>query len=267
MRSFSLLFVLGACLAPGLSLEHRVLGSTDTSDKVESDLVERDGEFFAAQRPLARPDDNVDEQNSIDLNRNIVDDPVNTIEFSAKQDSRSEDNHPDTHSILKRVPGFVTFTQRIFTRVGVTTTVNISTPITQRTGGLVTVTAGSDDLRTVTSLAGSLQTVTQFITESGTVYQLTIPPPGATEEFLTSAFVVETLGTTLTVRRGQLVPFTTFLPGTETVTVGISFVTVTSTVFITRTVQATVFVPVATTALVLPGDCACPEPTTTADSQ
>lgn len=267
IRFIPLLVALGTCLALGFLLEQRGLGSKDTSDKAESSLVERDGEYFAAQHPLARPDDNLDGKKFIDLNRNTVHHPIDTIEFSAEQDPQSEDNHSDINSILKRVPGFITFTRRIFTLIPQTVAVAVAVPFTQRTGGLVTVTAGSSDLQTVTRLVGQLETITEFFTESGIVYQVTIPPPGATEEFLTSTYVVETLGSSVTVRRGSAVTVTVRVPGTETITERLSFVTVTSTITVTRTARATIFIPVGTTAIVEPGACVCPQPTTTAGSQ
>ena len=267
IRFVPLLVALGACLASGILLEDRGLGSKDTSDKAESGLVERDGEIFAAQHPLARPNDNLDGKISIDLNQNTFHHPIDMIESSAEQDPQSEDNHADIHPILKRDPGFITFTRRIFTPIPKIQIVGIASVVTRRTGGLVTVTAESSDVQTVTSLVGKLQTITEFFTESGIVYQVTIPPPSATEEFLTSTYVDETLGCSVPSRILSIVPVTLRVPGTETITEGLRFVTVTSTVTVTRTARATIFIPVSTAAIGAPGACACPEPTTTAGSQ
>lgn len=260
MRSVSLLVVLGAYLAQGLSLERRDLGSEDTADKFESDLIERDGEFFAAQHPLARPDDTFDEKKSVDLNLNTLHHAIDTVEPSTAQNPGSEDNHSGMHSILKRVPGFITVTQRFFTPIVITSTVLLSQPFTRQAGVFVTVTNEGAELQTVTSLVVIRQTITELVTRSAIGYRVTVPPAGATEEFFTLAELAETRGTTITVQRGQLVPFTVTVPGTETITEGLSIVTVTRTVSLTRTVLQTTFIAVSVRTIVLPYGCACPVP-------
>ena len=263
MRSVSLLVLLGAYCAQGLSLERRGLGSEDTADKFETDFVERDGELLAAQHPLARPDDTVGENNSIDPNFNFVDHPIDTVEPSIEQNSGSEDNHSGIHPILKRVPSFITFTERFTKPVLVTRLVSLSITFTEGPATFVTVTDESAPPRTVTSVSVIPVTSTEFVTEGGPVYQLTAPPASATEEFLTSAYLAESLVTTLTVRGGVPALFTVTRPPTVTITESPSTVTVTRTLTFIRRILQTVSLPVITRDIVLPGCCACPAPTNT----
>lgn len=263
MRSVSLLVLLGAYLAQGLSLERRGLGSEDIADKFESDFVERDGEPLAAQHPLARPDDSLGEKNNIDPNLNPVDHPIDSAEPSVEQNPGSEDNHSGIHPILKRVPSFITFIERFTTAVLVTRLRSGSATFTEGSATFVTVTDESAPPRTVTSVSFIPVTSTEFLTEGGPVYQLTAPPASATEEFLTSAYLAESLVTTFTVARGVPARFTVTRPPTVTITESPSTVTVTRSVTFIRRILQTVSLPVITRNIVLPGCCACPAPTNT----
>ena len=268
MRSVPLLILLGAYLAPAVSLERRYFGSQDTSDKsgdVELDIVERDGEWFANQQPLAPPEDALDEKPSIDRNPKTADLAINAVEASTVQTPRPEDSHSDGHSILKRVPGFITLTQLIYTPVVFTSLVPVSIPITRGSGPFVTVVKEGGEPVTVTSLLITAVTTTRAFTGSGPVYVVTVPPPGATEEFFTSAYLAETRGRTYTLRAGSAVFYTVETSGIVTVTEGIVTVTVTSTITATRNIYQTTFLPLATQTIVVP--CAQrPVPTTAAQS-
>lgn len=263
-----LLVVLGAYLAQGVLLEQHDSRSKDTSDKfrdVEFDIVERNGEYFANQHPLAQPDDTLDEKISIDPNLNIVDQAINTVEPSPVQTPRSEDKQSNTHSILKRVPGFITFTELFYTPVVTTRIIPVSVPFTQGSEGFVTIIREGAEPLTITEFEiGAQTTTTKVFTKSGTVYQVTVPPASATEEFFTSTYLAETLASTITVLKGVYVPFTVTKPGAVTITEGRTTVTVTETFTLTLNVFQTRFIPVATQTIVVPGD-GRPIPTT--DSQ
>lgn len=267
MRSVPLLVLYGACLGQGLSLERRDLHSEDSANKFESDLVERNDEFFVAQHLLARPDDTLalDEKKAIDPNLNPVDHLIDPIEPLIEQKLISEDHHSDVQvpSILKRVPDFITFTERFFTRVLVTRLVSYRISFTEGTPSFVTVTDKNTEPQIVTSYSFIPVTTTVVFTEGGPVYQITAPPAGATEEFLTSAYVAETLLSTFTVQRGIPERVTVTRPPTVTITERLSTVTVTETYTIPRRIPQTITLPVVTRPIVLPGCCACPVPTTT----
>lgn len=255
MRSVPLLILLGAYLAPAVSLERRYLGSQDTSDKlgdVEFDIVERDGESFANQHPLARPEDALDGKPSIDRKPNADDDALNKVEASDVQNSRPRDSNLDGHSLLKRIPAFITITQLIYTPVVITSIFPVSVPVTRGSGPFVTVIQSGGEPITVTSLAFTPETTTRVYTESGPAYVITVPPPGATEEFFTSAYAIETRGRTFTFPRGSAVFYTVQTSGIVTVTEGIVTVTVTSTITATRNFFQTTFLPIGTQTIVVP---------------
>ena len=267
MHFFILIVVLGPYLVRGVSLQQRNLGPEDSSNvfwDVESDIIERDGEFFAAQHPLAQPDENLDEKTLINPTLNTVDHAIDKIEPFTVQNPRSEDFYSDIHSVVKRFPGFITFTERFSTSVTVRSGISVPVPFTQAVGEIVTVTDKDSGPRTVTARPIAIRTITQVFTESGTVYQVTVPPASATEEFFTSVYLAESFTTTVTIRVGIAVPFTVTKPGPLTITERVSTVTVTETFNITRSILQTTFIPIATQTIVIPG-CPCPVPTT--DSQ
>lgn len=258
MRSVSLLLVLGACLTQG-----RGLKSEDTIGDLGSDIGERDDGFFVVQHPSYRSDDILDGKNSLDSDPNAVDDHFD--ELLLGQNPGSEDEDSDIHPIFKR--DFVTFTERFTTPATVTRVLSLSFSFTQGSAEFVTVTDQTADPLTVTSVSYIGRTTTQVFTEGGPVYQITAPPADATEEFLTSTYVVETVVRTVTALRGAVALFTVTRPPTVTVTARPTTVTITESFTYTRLIRQTLSLPVVTRNIVLPGCCACPAtapaPTTT----
>lgn len=271
MRPVALLVVLGASLARGVSLEQRDLESEDTSGNfVEAwtDIAERhDNGFPAAQYPLAQTDNPLVEITPIGPNLdaegiNTVNDQVtNSVGPSIVHNPPSEENNQANIHMLKRVPGFITFTERFYSPiVPVTLFRGISVFVTYPAGSeVVTATEEGVGPLTVRFPTFVFTRTTQIFTVTETVYRVTVPPASATEEFLTSAYFAETLARTATIIRFTRLPITVISPETVTVTEdGRLTVTVTekSTYFITA--SQTTFIPVTTRTIVVPEKCPAP---------
>ena len=257
MRSVSLLVVLGASFARGVSLEQRDLESEDTSNIVER----HDNGLFAAQHPLTQTDNPLVGMTSIGPNlevesNNPVDQVVNSVETPTAQSPLSEkDNQANIHAILKRVPDYLTFNVPVY-RSGFKTslrTINIPVIVSQGTKAPVTVTKKVNVPVTVTVPVIVIKTITQFQNLVPTAFKFTNVPEGVTDEFLTFVYATVTRDITIYQVTGRGVYITLTSPMTVTVTEGVG-PTVTVTRAITRllTISAPTFLPRTTRTVALP---------------
>lgn len=168
-----------------------------------------------------------------------------------------EDDQANPHAILKRDPGFVTFVQTVFQPVTVIQSVAVPISVPYRVGPFrigseaTTLTESQSGTLTVISSEVLISRVTEIVTKTGAVYEVTVPPPSATEEFLTSTYAVETAAETVVRQVG--VPVSVFYPALVTVRPVTVTVTETETYFLTA--RQTTFVPVTTRTIVEPNEC------------
>lgn len=265
MRSLPFLVVLGAGFARGVSPEQRDLEFEDTSENFEdgwSDIVERhDNEFFVAQYPLTQTDNPLVEINSIGPNLDAegtitVDQVINSVGTPIAQNPLFEaENQANMHTILKRVPDFLTFNIPVY-RSGFKTSLRpyyISETFTQGTEAPVTVTKKVDGPVTVTISVVVTKSATQFTTVGETEFILNVLPATATEELLTFAYTTRTRYITINGLIGKGVYFTLTSPVTVTVTEGVGpTVTVTKTFTSVRSIVRPTFIVVTTRLVARP---------------